>query len=74
MTKAEAERGVRSLYHQWRAQAGLQLLDQTKLSFYQFLIWLRANHPAYLTFRTTTSVSDDVERWFEGEFQQTAWR
>lgn len=74
MIKAEAERGIRFLCHQWRKAADLEQADQSKLSFYSFLAWVRNHHSAYLDFRTTTSVTDDVARWFEAEFRQTAWR
>lgn len=74
MTKTDAERAIRSLCHRWRAEAGLDAADQTKLSFYSFLTWVREHHSAYLAFRSSTSVIDDVERWFEAEFRQTAWR
>lgn len=74
MIKAEAERGIRYLCHEWRKAEGLQQTEQSKLSFYCFLAWVRDHHPAYLDFRTSTSITDDVERWFESEFRQTAWR
>ncbi|SDJ28488.1 hypothetical protein SAMN04244581_03614 [Paracoccus denitrificans] len=42
-------------------------------SFGDFLRWVRENHPSYLDFRTTGSVSDTVEWWWAQEFKQT-WR
>ncbi len=74
MTKGEAERGIRYLCQVWRKDAGLEGADAKSLGVYTFLAWVRSNHPSYLSFRTTTSVTDDVERWFESEFGQTAWR
>lgn len=74
MIKADAERGIRSLCHQWRKAEGFEQTEQSKLSFYSFLAWVRDHHGGYLAFRTTTSVIDDVERWFEDELRQTAWR
>ncbi|WP_133149288.1 hypothetical protein [Caulobacter zeae] len=74
MTKIEAERAIRSLCHSWRKEAGLLQADQTRLSFFGFWAWMSSNHPGYLKFRSTTSVMGNVQRWFESEFGQTAWR
>ncbi|MFG1277202.1 hypothetical protein [Xanthobacter autotrophicus] len=48
-------------------------LPPEQLSFSAFLSWVRQNYSSYLDFRTTTSVSYDVEMWFDDEFKQN-WR
>jgi len=70
MKKAECEKAIRHLCHQWRRERGLSNED---LSFSTFLSWLQQNCSTYLDFRTTTSVSYDVEMWFDDEFKQN-WR
>lgn len=73
MKKAECEKAVRSLCHDWRDTCGFMTTPMDKLNSYSFLSWLRENHPHWLKFRTTTSVEDDVELWFDQEFKQM-WR
>lgn len=73
MKKAEAEQGIRHLCHEWAKLRDIAPDPLVQPSFGEFLAWVRANHAAYLNFRTTTSATDDVERWFDQEFWQT-WR
>lgn len=73
MKKAEAERTIRHLCHQWRCKDGLSDVPTDQLSFSSFLSWVEQNHPSCLDFRTPTSVSYDVEMWFDDEFDQN-WR
>lgn len=70
MLKADCERAIRHLCHQWREAAGLKDVPASKLSFSTFLAWVRQNYSNYLTFRTTTSVEYDAEMWFDDEFKQ----
>jgi len=67
MIKAECEKAIRQLCHQWRTANGLTNTPARKLSFEQFYIWLVDNHPSYLRFRTTTSRRYDIEMWFDQE-------
>ena len=73
MTKDEAERGIRYLCHEWAKRVGVVPDPTADPNFGGFIAWISAEHSAYLNFRTTTSVRDDVERWFDQEFKQT-WR
>lgn len=73
MKKDEAERGIRYLCSQWAALVGVTPAPSASPNFGAFYGWVRENHSPYLDFRTTTSVRDDVERWFDQEFKQT-WR
>ena len=74
MIKAECERVIRQLCHEWRKANGLTETPAEKLSFEQFYMWLKDNHSRYLAFRTTTSVRYDVEMWFDQELGQTSRR
>lgn len=71
--KAEAEKAIRYLCHQWRAESGLGGVPENDLSFSDFLSWVRNKYSAYLDFRTTTSVEYDAEMWFDREFHQS-WK
>jgi len=73
MKKGEAEKAIRQLCHQWARAQGITPDPAVAPSFEAFHSWVRANYSAYLEFRTTTSVSYDVESWFDQEFKQT-WR
>jgi len=71
MKKADAERAVRHLCHQWRKECGVAETPEDQLSFYAFQTWVQQNYSSYLDFRTTTSVSYDLEMWFDDEFKQS---
>jgi len=71
VVKAESEKAIRHLCHQWRKAAGLESTPTSQLSFSSFLSWLRQNYAGYLTFRTTTSVEYDAEMRFDDEFKQS---
>lgn len=73
MTKAESERAIRHLCHEWRTSSGRAATPESELSFSQFYTWVEQNYGSYLRFRTTTSVRYDVEMWFDQEFGLT-WR
>lgn len=73
MKKADAESAIRHLCHQWRRECGFSETPADQLSFYTFQTWVQQNHPSYLNFRTTISVSYDAEMWFDDEFKQS-WR
>lgn len=73
MIKSEAEKTVRYLCSQWAKEAGVSPDPASSPSFGAFRMWLRDKHPECLNFRSSTSVFDDVERWFDDEFKQK-WR
>jgi hypothetical protein len=75
MTKAESEKAIRSLCHKWKDDRGT-VIHNTVGSAAPPPTSCRGSlehHSQYLDFRTTTTVTDDVERWFDQEFKQT-WR
>lgn len=74
MRKEECEAVIRSLCHQWRKESGQSETDASLLSFQDFIAWVRKNGPIYLDFRTSTSVTYDVEMWFDNEFKQSGRR
>jgi hypothetical protein len=73
MNKSDAERGIRHLCREWAKLRGVDPDTADAPSFPDFLSWVRENHSLYLKFRTTTSVRNDVELWFDQEFRQS-WR
>jgi hypothetical protein len=73
MTNDEAERVIRYLIHEWAKLRGVKPAQAEQPSFSDFYSWLQQEHPAYPEFRSSTSVRDDVERWFDGELKQN-WR
>ncbi|GEK69563.1 hypothetical protein [Paracoccus denitrificans] len=73
MKKADAEAGIRHLCWEFAEQNRGAMDGTGNPSFGDFLRWVRENHPSYLDFRTTGSVSDTVEWWWAQEFKQT-WR
>lgn len=73
MKEAECAEAMRHLCHQWSRECGLSDVPAEDLSFPSFLSWVPKNCSAYLDFRPTTSVSYDVDMWFDDEFKQN-WR
>ena len=73
MTKDQAERAIRHLCHEWAKLRGIAIDPNAHPSFEDFFSWVQDNYSPYLTFRTSMSVRDDVENWFDQEFKQ-AWR
>lgn len=71
MKKAECEKAIRHLCHQWREESGNAETPLHQLSFSAFLTWVRQNYSSYLDFRTTISMPYDVEMWFDQEFKQS---
>lgn len=73
MTKQESEKTIRYLCSEWAKLRGIQMPPKEQPSFSDFYAWIRENYGAYLSFRSTLSVSDQVEAWFDDEFKQR-WR
>ncbi len=74
MKKAEAEKMIRSLCHEWRNKNGNEQTAPENLSSSAFCSWLRNNYPECLNFRSPVAgVPYDVELWFDQEFKQ-AWK
>ena len=72
MKKDDAERAVRSLAVDWRREVGAASKDDFSVS--AFKDWAQAKgYGHYLVFRTTTGVSDDIERWLADALGQR-WR
>jgi hypothetical protein len=72
MKKADAEKALRYLMHEWRKDRGFGSVEPNGLSYCSFKSWLSEKHySAYLNFRTMTSVDYDVEMWFDQEFHRT---
>ncbi|MDQ0393517.1 hypothetical protein J3R73_003309 [Labrys monachus] len=70
MKKGACEAVIRHLCHQWHRESGLTDLRPENSASRPFLSWAWPNYSSYLDFRTTTSVSYDVEMWFADEFRQ----
>lgn len=73
MKKQESEKAIRHLCSVWAKLRGTQISPREQPHFMDFLAWLQQNHNQYLNFRTTLSVTDQVEAWFDDEFKQK-WR
>lgn len=73
MKKQESEKAIRYLCTEWAKLRGIQIPPIEQPSFYDFYSWVKENHGSILTFRSTLSVSDQVEAWFDDEFKQN-WR
>lgn len=73
LRKSDAEEGIRFLCTTYAEAHSIPLDGTGDPSFGDFYRWLRENHSAYLSFRTTGSVADQIERWWAEEFKQT-WR
>lgn len=73
MTKQESEKAIRYLCTEWAKLRRIQVPCVEQPSFSDFYSWVRQNYGQYLSFRSTLSVSDQVEVWFDDEFKQN-WR
>jgi hypothetical protein len=73
MKKEESEKVIEQLSYEWAKLQGLTMSADEQPSFADFYSWLQQNYSAVLRFKTTTSVRDDVERWFDRMFKQN-WR
>ncbi|MDP1628358.1 hypothetical protein [Parvibaculum sp.] len=72
--KADCEKAIRSLCHEWAKETGFQISSGVQPHFSDFKTWLRSNgHARYLNFRSTIGASDNAEIWFDEELKQT-WR
>jgi hypothetical protein len=72
MKKAECEKSIRHLCHQWAE--GLSDVEREHPSFSAFKTWLSQNHYSlYHNFWSTTGPDYDAEMWFDEEFKLT-WR
>jgi hypothetical protein len=68
--KAEAEKAVRQMCHEWAKQRGLSRADYPSANFIDFWFWAQAKYLIYLKFQTATGVKHDVEMWFGDEMGQ----
>jgi hypothetical protein len=73
MTKQESEKVIRYLCTEWAKLCGIQIPSIEQPSFSDFYSWVQENHGHVLKFRSTLSVSEQVEAWFDDEFKQN-WR
>lgn len=77
MKKADAEKAIRPLVHDWAKEVGFKIEDRSvenEPSFYEFQTWLQQNnYGRYLKFRSTAGSLYDAEMWFDQELKQT-WR
>jgi hypothetical protein len=74
MRKAECEKIIRRLCHEWPGSRGPSGAQVDHPSFSTFKAWLKANgHSRYLDFRSVMGPEYDAEMWFDKEFKQM-WR
>jgi hypothetical protein len=73
MAKDEAEGFIRSLCQDWAKLKGVKPSPREAPSFSDFFSWLQQKYSDVLSFRSSTSVRADVERWFDDELGQN-WR
>lgn len=74
MKKAEAEKAIRYLCHEWSKATGIPMSAGSEPSFSEFTQWVRAKgYGSYLEFRSVMGASYDAEAWFDEEFKQM-WR
>jgi hypothetical protein len=73
MRKDAAEVLIRGLVQDWANFRGVKRGQSEAPSFSDFYSWLQRKYPDVLDFRSSTSVRDNVERWFDAESGQT-WR
>ena len=72
MKKADCEKALRALCHQWARDLSKNQLKHP--SFFDFKTWLRQNgYFHYLDFQSTAGAEYDAEMWFDQEFKRT-WR
>lgn len=74
MKRAECEKAIRSLVHEWAKARGIPIPPVEQPSFSDFKSWLNQNgYSHYLNFRSVMGPEEDAERWFDQELRQT-WR
>lgn len=74
MTKAESERAIRSLCHDWARETGAMKESHAHPQFWDFKRWLeRHGYAHYLDFRSVGGADMAAEQWFDEELKQT-WR
>ncbi|MDO8273558.1 MAG: hypothetical protein Q7U82_16815 [Gammaproteobacteria bacterium] len=73
MTKQESEKAIRYLCTEWAKLRGIQTPPIEQPSFSDFHSWVKENHNSVLKFRSTLSVSEQLEAWFDDQFKQN-WR
>jgi hypothetical protein len=74
MKKAECEKNIRRLVHDWRVLRGIEIGSAEMPSFSDFCSWLRSSgHSQLLEFRSAMGPLEDAERWFDAELKQS-WR
>lgn len=70
MKRAEAEKAIRVLCHEWRKASGNDQTPLNHLSSTEFVTWLRDSHSEYLGIRSAIGITDDIDLWFDQEFKQ----
>ncbi len=70
MTQDEAEGLIRSLCQDWAKLKGVKPGQREAPSFSDFFSWLQQKYSDVLSFRSSTSVRADVERWLNEELGQ----
>ncbi|WP_238367630.1 hypothetical protein [Mesobacterium pallidum] len=73
MKKADAEKVIRSLVHDWAAETGFMNNGDQEPSFYDFWSWLEARAPQAKDFRSVGGADYIAEMWFDEELGQL-WR
>jgi hypothetical protein len=69
MKRAECEKAIRHLCHQWGRELSASELEHP--SFSTFKTWLSQNHYSlYLDFLSTAEPDHDAKMWFDHEFKQ----
>jgi hypothetical protein len=73
-TKAECEKAIRHLCHEWAKELGIHVSPENDPGFSKFRIWLEEKgFGSYLKFRSVAGALYDAEMWFDQEMKQT-WR
>lgn len=74
MKKAECEKAIRNLCHEWAKTPEFTETRSDCPSFSKFKSWLTIKgYDHYLNFRSVMGADYDAELWFDQEFKQT-WR
>jgi len=74
MKKADCERAIRHLCHEWAETTKRAAGELDHPSFSAFKSWLSSSgYGHYLNFRSTAGAEYDAELWFDQELKQS-WR
>lgn len=72
--KADCEKAIRALCHEWAAEIGIPIPSVDQPSFLKFKSWVEERgYGHYLKFQSVRGAHNDAEQWFDEEFGQT-WR